>query len=280
MYPAEPLLSASWLVVVRHICAATPSGMLLWYVPAHFFWRRRKDSGVSPSLSSWAFGVGQQRVCAVSLSFTPRVTRAPDDSESSDRGVIHADDEDSFPLMTGAHVGRSQARPCDTEPARGQVPEYGTQSPRRSDAGDVFQDDDPGSKNANAGDDLRPDPALVLDAGAGAGDAVRLAREARSDDVHQSAKVCPWEGCEIACENRRRLQCLVFHPLQEDRRGEAVPLDVAHRDSSAEGDVNAELEHPDACAQAESSWEGTIHVIGRRPSSDKRAPAPRSIAMP
>jgi hypothetical protein len=86
--------------------------------------------------------VGQQRVCAVSVSFTPRCTLAPEDSESSERGVIHADDEDPLPLVRGTHVGRSQACPCDTKPAFGQVAENWGQSPRRSDPGDVFQDDD------------------------------------------------------------------------------------------------------------------------------------------
>lgn len=163
--------------------------------------------------------------------------------------------------MSRAHIVSSQARPCDTKPERGQVCEYGIQSPRRSEAGDVFQDDEAGSKKANAGGDLRPDPAFVLDAVARTGHAVRLARETRREDVHQSAKLAPWEGCEIACENRRRLQGLIFHPLQEERRGAGFPLDVAHNTSSAEGDVNAEIEHPDAAAQAESSWEGRIHVI-------------------
>lgn len=196
-----------------------------------FFWRRAsKLCGVSPSLLTFAPGVG------------------------------HTDDEDALPFMAGTDIRSSQARPCDTEPEGGQVSENGTQSPRRSQAADVFQDDEAGSKNANACADLRPDPPLVLDALSGSGDTVRLAREARRDDVHQSTKACPGEVCEIACENRRRLQGRVFHPLQEEGRGADFPLDVAQNTQSAEGDVNAEIEHPDAAAQAESSPEGTIHV--------------------
>jgi len=108
----RPADSASMVVGVGHIFAATPSGMLLWYLPSHFCWRCRKLSGLSPSLCRPAPGVG------------------------------HADDEHPFAFVRGANVGSSQARPSATEPERGQVPENGIQSPRRSEAGDVFHDDD------------------------------------------------------------------------------------------------------------------------------------------
>lgn len=65
-------------------------------------------------------------------------------------GVIHTEDENPLSLMCRAHVGRSDAVPFDTEPERGQVCEYRSHSPRRSQPGDVFQEDEAWSNHANA----------------------------------------------------------------------------------------------------------------------------------
>lgn len=136
-----------------------------------------------------------------------------------------------------------------------------SRSGARAQTGHVFEDNDSRLEDLDPTQDVGPDPSVVFRAEPLSCDADWRTREARRDDVHQSTKARPGEVCEIACENRRRLQGRVFHPLQEEGRGAGFPLDVAQNTQSAEGDVNAEIEHPDAAAQAESMEDGTIHII-------------------
>lgn len=42
-------------------------------------------------------------------------------------------------------------------------------------------------------------------------DAVRLAGKTGSDAVYASSKLSEWEGCQIAAEDRRRIQAFAFH---------------------------------------------------------------------
>jgi len=95
------------------------------------------------------------------------------------------------------------------------------------------------------------------------GNAVRLAREASNNDVHQPAKRPSIEFGK-AREYRRCAQGFLLAAVSQDRAGECFPLDVsngahseAHRFKSK---LNAESEHPDACAKFERIEDGTIHI--------------------
>lgn len=104
--------------------------------------------------------------------------------------------------------------------------------------------DDPG--------DMRPEVARVVRAPALAGDGERLARIARSDDVHRAAPWAAVEGGNVV-PDRRRIQGRVFHPRHEDGRGVGVPFDVTHSTVSGAGDMQPEVEP--ACAGAEGEAE-------------------------
>jgi len=98
------------------------------------------------------------------------------------------------------------------------------------------------------------------------GDAVGLARQARNDEVHQSAK---WVSIEFgkAREYRRRAQGFLLAAVSQDRAGECFPLDVSNgADSDAQrvkSELDAKCEHPDARAKLKRMEGGTIHIQAR-----------------
>ena len=114
--------------------------------------------------------------------------------------------------------------------------------------GDVFEEHPFGCALGDDPGDVRPQVPGVVGPPTPAGDAERLARIARREDVH---RVTPWaavEGGKIV-PDRRRIQGLVFHPRHEDGRGEGVPLDVTHGAVSGLGQHEAKLEPSGACAE-------------------------------
>jgi hypothetical protein len=83
------------------------------------------------------------------------------------------------------------------------------------------------------------------------GDRERLARVARSDEIHASAKSRAIKGREIV-PDRRRIQRRILHPRHEHGRGEGFPFDVANSSHViAEREPNTEVQSTDARAEAE-----------------------------
>ena len=125
--------------------------------------------------------------------------------------------------------------------------------------GDVFEEhpfrcalgDDPG--------DVRPQVPGIASAPAPAGDAERLARIARREDVHRPTPWVAVEGGNIV-PDRRRIQGLVFHPRHEDGRGEGVPLDITHSSIPGLGQHEAKVEP--SGAGAERKAEQTFRAAG------------------
>ena len=100
--------------------------------------------------------------------------------------------------------------------------------------------DDPG--------DVRPEMARIVRALALAGDAERLARIARTDEIHRAAPLPAVEAGKVV-PDRRLIQGLVLHPRHEDGRGEGVPLDVTHSTVSGLGQDKSEVEASGAGAE-------------------------------
>ena len=96
-----------------------------------------------------------------------------------------------------------------------------------------------------------PEVPRVLRAPALARDGERLARIARSDDVHRAAPRAAVEGGNIV-PDRRRIQGRVFHPRHEDGRGVGVPLDVTHSTISWAREMQPEVEPAGAGAEREA----------------------------
>lgn len=99
--------------------------------------------------------------------------------------------------------------------------------------------------------DVWPQVAWIALRKTSAGERERLARVARCNDVHCSAKARAIKGREIV-PDRRRIQGRILHPRHEHGRGEGFPLDVANSSqATAEGEPNTEIQSTDARAEAE-----------------------------
>ena len=197
-----------------------------------------------------ARGVGQSR--SISVRFPP-LERVPEQARGVGQFVTFADGDDEQAL---ALVGRTDFRRC--KEARRKAVAHADQSAGdfgESEAemmGDVFQEDEGRLDLANDPGDMRPEMAWVVRAPAFARDGERLARIARSDDVHRAAPRAAVEGSNVV-PDRCRIQGRLFHPRHENGRGVGFPFDMAHNSISGHGDGEPEVEP--ACAGAEREAE-------------------------
>ena len=197
-----------------------------------------------------ARGVGQSR--SISVRFPP-LERVPEQARGVGHVVPVADGEDEEPLTL---VGRADFRRC--EEARRKAVAHADQSSggfgeaEAEMMGDVFKEDEGRLDLSDDPRDMRPEVARVVRAPALACDGERLARIARSDDVHRAAPRAAVEGSNVV-PDRCRIQGRLFHPCHENGRGVGFPFDMAH--SSISGDGNGEPEVEPARAGAEREAE-------------------------
>ncbi len=128
--------------------------------------------------------------------------------------------------------------------------------------GDVLEKDEGRFALADDPGDMRPEVARVVHAPALARDGERLARIARSDDVHRAAPRAAVEGGDVV-PDRRRIQGRVFHPRHENGRGVGVPLDMTHSAISGAREVQSEVEPAGAGAEREAE-EARVAGSGRQ----------------
>ena len=130
--------------------------------------------------------------------------------------------------------------------------------------GDIFEEDEGRLDLANDPRNVGPEVPRVVRAPAFARDGERLARIARSDDVHRAAPWAAVEGSNVV-PDRCRIQGRLFHPCHENGRGVGFPFDMAHSSIAGHGDGEPEVEP--ACAGAEREAEqvsGSGTVSGGR----------------
>lgn len=197
---------------------------------------------IAPSI---AIGVGQRSVICRCKVLSSR----PSDLESKAVGVrqepssssVVSEYEDPSPEMGGADVSRAEHAPLRIEPEIGQGSENVPHSLNKE-PWDVLQEDEAGSHVANDAGDRRPDPPVVVEAAHISGEAERLARESRSEDVHHSAKACAVEGRKVV-PDKSAVHGRVSHPRHEDGRRERLSLTVCHSPvGGPERKLEAELE--------------------------------------
>ncbi|PTN01249.1 hypothetical protein C8N32_11539 [Rhodovulum imhoffii] len=128
--------------------------------------------------------------------------------------------------------------------------------------GDILEEHEGRIDLADDPGDMGPEVARVVRAPALASDGERLARIARSDDIHRAAPRAAVEGGNVV-PDRRRIQGRVFHPRHEDGRGVGVPLDMTHSAISGEREVQPEVEATGAGAEREAE-EARVVVPGRQ----------------
>lgn len=117
--------------------------------------------------------------------------------------------------------------------------------------GDILEEDEGRFDFADDAGDMRPEVARVVRAPTLARDGERLARIARSDDVHRAA---PWAAVETGniVPDRRVIQGRVFHPRHESGCGEGFPFDMAHSLISGQGDGEPEINATGTGAEREA----------------------------
>lgn len=201
--------------------------------------------GLQPS---FAIGVGQSRIISVRL---PPLERVPEQARGVGQVAPLADGEDEQPL---ALVRRADFR--RSEEARRKAVAHADQpsgdfgEAKAEMMGDVLEEDEGRFALADDPGDMGPEVARIVRAPALARDGERLARIARSDDVHRAAPRAAVEGSNVV-PDRRAIQGRVFHPRHEDGRGVGVPLDVPHSTISGECEVQPEIEPAGAGAERE-----------------------------
>ena len=186
-----------------------------------------------------ALGVGQSRSSSVRF---PPLDRMPEQARGVGQLVPLADGEDEEPL---ALVGRTHFR--RREEACRKLVTHADQScgdfgeAEAEMMGDILEEDEWRLDLADDAGDMRPEVAWILGTEPSARDRERLARIARSDDVHRAAPRSAVEGSKVVPDNSL-IQGRVFHPRHESGCGEGFPLDVAHSTISWDGNGEAEVE--------------------------------------
>ena len=186
-----------------------------------------------------ALGVGQSRSSSVRF---PPLDRVPEQARGVGQLVPLAGGEDEQPF---ALVGRADFR--RREEACRKAVAHADQSAGdfgESEAemmGDILKEDERRFDFADDAGDMRPEVARILAAEPSACDRERLARIARSDDVHRTTPRAAVEGSNVVPDNSL-IQGRVFHPRHESGCGEGFPFDMAHSTISGDGDGEPEIE--------------------------------------
>ena len=128
--------------------------------------------------------------------------------------------------------------------------------------GDILEEDEGRFDFADDPGDMRPEVAWVVRTPALSRDGERLARIARSDDVHRAAPRAAVERGNVV-PDRCAIQGRVFHPRHEDGRGVGVPLDMTHSAISGACKVQPEFETAGAGAEREAE-EARVAGSGRQ----------------
>jgi hypothetical protein len=188
-----------------------------------------------------ARGVGHSRSSSVRF---PPLDRIPEQARGVGQFVALADGEDEQPL---ALVGRADFRRRE-EACRKAVAHADQSAGDFGEAeaemmGDIFKEDE-GRFDFEV--------AWILGTEPSACDAERLARIARSDDVHRAAPRAAIEGGNVVPDNSL-IQGRIFHPRHESGCGIGFPFNMAHSTISGECDGEPEIEP--TCAGAEGEAE-------------------------
>jgi hypothetical protein len=201
-------------------------------------------------LLSPALGVGQSRSSSVRF---PPLDRAPEQARGVGQVVSLADGEDEQPLALVRRADfRRREEACRKLVAHADQSAGDFGEAEAEMMGDILEEDEGRFDLADDAGDMRPEVARVVRAPALSRDRERLARIARSDDVHRAAPWAAVEGSNIVPDNSL-IQGRVFHPRHESVCGEGFPFDMAHSTISGECDGEPEIEP--GCAGAEGEAE-------------------------
>jgi hypothetical protein len=147
---------------------------------------------------------------------------------------------ETLPLVWGANCTRREHTPLRIEPEEGKVTQNSSKTSSNN-PWDVFQHDESRSHLSDNPADVGPYPSIVVSTELLTGDAERLAREARSDDVNASTPRCAVKGAHIV-PDRSVIQLRRRHPRHENGRRVAIPFNVSQGSGIEPGVSEGQLE--------------------------------------
>ena len=196
-----------------------------------------------------ARGVGHSRSNSVRF---PPLDRVPEQARGVGQLVPLADGEDEQPLtLVGRTNFRRREEACRKAVAHADQSAGDFGEAEAEMMGDIFEEDEGRFDLADDAGDMGPKMAWVIRAAPLARHGERLARIARSDDVHRAAPRAAIEGSNVVPDNSL-IQGRVFHPRHESGCGEGFPFDMAHSTISGDGDGEPEVEPASAGAEGEA----------------------------
>jgi hypothetical protein len=177
--------------------------------------------------------------------------------------------EQTLAAMGCPDLARAEQIPLCVEPERGQVFQHlseGGSSVDGEESGDVLEEDQSRVNCADNVGDLRPQPAIVLDAAPPASGAGGLAGEPCADEIHPD-KRAGVQFSDVTAPNRSWLQDRVFHPRQEAGCRVGIPFDVAQNAQAGDGEVESEFEPANSAAVAPVPQNGSRTMAPSRAAS-------------
>jgi hypothetical protein len=166
---------------------------------------------------------------------------------SSVPGVGHGKDEDTLALMARADFRRREQSAFNRETKSSKVSPYALEATRGEHAADVLDEDEPRTGLDDDAPCVGPQVALVFFGAALAREAVRLARDAANDAIHEATPWAAVEGSDIR-PHRRRSQETLLHRLDQVSDGEGFPLHAQDCASMRDCQLDSEIESAAACA--------------------------------
>jgi hypothetical protein len=196
-----------------------------------------------------ALGIGQSRRSSVRF---PPLDRVPEQARGVGQLVPLTDSEDEQTLaLVRCADFRRRKEACRKLVAHADQScgDFGEAEAEMM--GDIFEKDEGRFDLADDAGDVWPEVAWIVRALALARDGERLARIARSDDVHRAAPRVAVEGSNVV-PDRRVIQGRVFHPRHESGCGVGLPFDMAHSSISGQSEGEPEVDATGAGAEREA----------------------------
>ncbi len=176
----------------------------------------------------------------------------PEQARGVGQLVAFADgeDEEPFALMRRADFRRREEA-CRKAVAHADQSAGNFGEAEAEMMGDILEEDEGRFDLGDDTGDMGPEVARIIRTPALARDGERLARIARSDDVHRAAPRAAVEGGNIVPDNSL-IQGRVFHPRHESGCGVGFPFDMAHSTIAGDGDGKPEVEPARAGTEGEA----------------------------
>jgi hypothetical protein len=196
-----------------------------------------------------ARGVGHSRSSSVRF---PPLDRVPEQARGVGQVVALADGKDEEPLtLVGRANFRRREEACRKAVAHADQSAGDFGEAEAEMMGDILEEDEGRLDLVDDAGDMGPEVARIIRTPALARDAERLARIARSDDIHRAAPRAAVEGSNVVPDNSL-IQGRVFHPRHENGCGEGFPFDMAHSTISGDCDGKPEIESASAGAEGQT----------------------------